>query len=180
MSTQSFAKPPRNIWVIALLVSVGINGLLFGLLLSKQAKPILPTVEAHPATKNMAHNGQALSEDPRKFMQTLPVERRKQVMIAAYKNLDYKAGERPRQLFRQLRRAQKRTVILLKAENFDLGAIEKSLGETRKIKHKLAISGDAMIMEVLNQLSAQERKDAVQAMKNRQEIRRQRYKQRRQ
>jgi len=176
MSSKTAKTPIRNAWMIVLLVSIGANGLLFGLLLSKQAKPNLPTVE----TQITKTGGRVLPTEPGKFIRALPPERRKQVMIAAYKNLDYKAGDRPRQLFRKLRRAQKQTVKLIKAEDFDLKAIEKSLAETRTLKHKLSISGDAMIIEVLNQLSPQERKDAVQAMRNRHEMRRKRHQRRRQ
>ncbi len=167
MSTQKPEKPSRNIWLIAVLLSIGLNGLLLGLLLSGVFKPDIIVTENPPITNSLTPSRQALSEDPRKFMRALPIERRKQVMVSAFKNLNYKAGERPGQLFRQLRRAERRSVKLLKAENFDLKAIEKSLAETREIKHKLAISGDAMIIEVLNQLTEDERKDAVQAMKNR-------------
>ncbi|MBL4853916.1 MAG: periplasmic heavy metal sensor [Robiginitomaculum sp.] len=175
MSTRNAKPPIRNTWMIALLVSIGVNGLLFGLLLSKQAKPDAPTIEA----PNVANSTRVLSTEPRRFIRALPPERRKQVLTAAYNNVDLRDGDRPRQLFRKLRRTQKQTRKLIKADDFDLKAIEKSLGETRELKHKLAISGDAMIIEVLNQLSAQERKDAIQTMRTRHELRRQRHQRRR-
>ncbi len=172
MNTQKPDPLAHNIWRIVLPVSLVINGLMFGLLLSGALKPetrIIQTPQAiHGPTNTRPQTRKTLSEDPRKFLRALPIERRKQVMIAAYKNLDYQTGERPGQLFRQLRRAERRSLKLLKAEDFDLKAIEQSLAKTREIKHKLAISGDAMIIEVLSQLSEQERKDAVQALKNRQ------------
>jgi len=192
MNTQNSNSPTRKIWSIALPVSLVMNGLMFGLLLSGVLKPetvviqapqtINDTIKNQPQNRpqNRPQSSKTLPEDPRRFMRALPVERRKQVMVAAYKSLNYKAGERPRQLLRQLRRAERHSIKLLKAEDFDLKAIEKSLAETREIKHKLAISGDAMIIEVLNQLTPKEREDALLAMQNQRHMRRQRNKRSRQ
>jgi len=143
---------------------------LFGLLLSKQTGPNASIIKP----SYTANSERALSTEPRKFVRALPPERRRQVLTAAYNNVNLKDGERPHQLFRKLRQAQRQTVKLIKAEDFDLKAIEKSLAKTRELKHKLAISGDAMIIEVLSQLSTQERKDSVQAMRNRRKMRRNR------
>ncbi|PHS35100.1 MAG: hypothetical protein COA91_13670 [Robiginitomaculum sp.] len=188
MNTQNSNSTPRKIWLLALPVSLVMNGLMFGLLLSGVLKPETVVIQApqtiNDTIKNQLQNrpqsSKTLPEYPRRFMRALPVERRKQVMVAAYKSLNYKAGERPRQLLRQLRRAERHSIKLLKSEDFDLKAIEKSLAETREIKHKLAISGDAMIIEVLNQLTPKEREDALLAMQNQRHMRRQRNKRSRQ
>lgn len=151
----------RNIWIIALLISIAVNGLLAGLLLSKQIKPGPPGLDMSPTRGSMQSENH-----PQHLVRTLSPERRKQVMTTALKNLKAEGGEHPRKLFKQLRQAKIKTMRLLRAEELDTTAIEQSLADIRTLNQKLAVSGDALMIEVLAQLTPEERKAAEQALKN--------------
>ena len=153
----------RNSWTIALLVSLAVNGLLIGLLISKQVEPKIGKPELQP-TQNRA---QVMPNNPRHLVRTLSPERRKQVMTTAMKNLETQGAEHPRRLFKGLRQAKLKTMRLMNAEELDTAAIEQSLAEIREINQKLAVSGDALMIEVLAQLSPEERKQAREALRKR-------------
>lgn len=175
MSTDTKIAKPKNIWIIALLVSIAINGLLVGLLLSKQVNPGGDDPGALPTPNSV----QIAPNNPRHLVRILEPDRRRQVMTQAMKNLRQQGGENPRQLFRQLRRAKMKTMRLLRADELDTQAIEQSLAEIRTLNQKLAVSGDALMLEVLTQLTPEERKAAEQAIKKRENRRRRRDQQRR-
>ncbi len=153
----------RNTWIIALLVSMAVNGLLIGLLLSKHVKP-----DIAKSTYPPAHNTrQVMPNNPRHLVRTLSPERRKQVMTTAMKNLETQNAEHPRKLFKSLRQAKLKTMRLMNADALDTAAVEQSLVEIREINQKLAVSGDALMVEVLAQLSPEERKTAREALRKR-------------
>jgi len=175
MSTDTTITKPRNSWIIALLISIAINGLLAGLLLSKQVKPIPEGVDVSPTRGSM----EIAPNNPRHLVRTLEPARRKQVMTTAMKNLKGQGNENPRQLFRQLRQAKMKTMRLLRTDELDIKAIEQSLAEIRTLNQKLAVSGDALMIEVLTQLTPAERKAAEEAIKTRENRKRRRGQQRR-
>jgi uncharacterized membrane protein len=115
---------------------------------------------------------------PRHLVRTLSPERRKQVMTIALKNLKAEGGEHPRKLFKQLRQAKTKTMRLLQADELDTKAIEQSLADIRSLNQKLAVSGDALMIEVLAQLTPEERKAAEQTLKNHKHRRRRNQKRR--
>ena len=104
--------------------------------------------------------------DPRRIVRTLPQARRKQVMMSAMKKLKLQKSEHPRQIFKQLRKARIEMMRLLRADEIDTVAIEQSLSEIRILNQKLAVSGDALMLEVLAQLTPEERKTALAAMRD--------------
>ncbi|MCF6219755.1 MAG: periplasmic heavy metal sensor [Robiginitomaculum sp.] len=170
MSTDTTPVPPINKWIIALLISIAVNGLLAGLLLSKQVKPAGPGSD----WSRSQHAVQIRPNGPRHLVRNLPPERRKQVMMTAMKNLESQGNEHPRKLFKRLRQAKHKTMRLLRAEELDTKAIEQSLAEIRTLNQKLAVSGDALMIEVLAQLTSAERKAAEAALRQRKVQRRQR------
>ena len=163
MSTDTTNAASRNSWIIALLVSMALNGLLIGLLLSKQVQPKTGNPAIPPTRTTM----QAMPNNPRHLVRTLSPERRKQVMATAMKSLKSEGKERPRRLFKQLRHAKLKTMGLMSADDMDAEAIEKSLADIREINQKLAISGDALMVEVLGQLTLEERQQAREALRKR-------------
>ena len=157
----------KNTWIIALLVSMAVNGLLVGLLLSKQIQPDIVRPELPPA-----QNAQRIvPNNPRHLVRTLSPKRRKQVMTTAMKNLDVKGEGHPRPMFKLLQQAKMKTMSLLGADELDTAAIEQSLADIRALNQKLAVSGDALMLEVLAQLTPEERKTAREALQKRKNMR---------
>lgn len=165
----------KDKWVIALLVSIAINGVMAGLLISKGMHPNM----REPDGTQVQRPQQTVPADPRRMVRSLPQARRKQVMMSAMKKIRLERSERPRQIFKQLRKARADMMDLLRAEEIDVVAIEKSLAEIRALNQKLAVSGDALMLEVLAQLTPEERKTALAAMKERGHDRRKERKERR-
>lgn len=163
MSDDNAIPKTRNSWIIALLISVAVNGLLAGLLISKQVEPASPSAQSLPPIQGSMR----AQSNPRHLVRTLSPERRKQVMTTAMRNLKAEGGTHPRKLFKQLRQAKVRTMRLLRADELDTKAIEQSLADIRALNQKLAVSGDALMIEVLAQLTPAERKTAAEALKNR-------------
>jgi len=162
MSTEPATHKIKNTW-IALLVSIVVNGLLLGLLWSNHVKH-----RSYRANLPQPQNTmKALPNNPRHLVRSLSPERHKQVMTTAMENLKLKGESRPRKLFKQLRQAKLKTINLLGAEELDMAAIEKSLTDIRTINQKLAISGDAIMIEVLGQLTPEERKAASKTIQKR-------------
>ena len=147
-------------WVWVLLVSVAINGLLAGLLMAKSLtpKPHKPDPIQTQFARTSGHN------NPRRLVKDLPAERRRQVLHRALKNLEQTKGRRPARLFKQRRAAKIRIEKLLRGEKFDLHALEKSLQDIRSINQELAVFGDQMMVEVLRQLTPEEREVAIKSM----------------
>jgi len=157
----------RNTWIIALLISIAVNGLLAGLLLSKQAQqdptsPNKPVMQGSPRVLM-----QTPDADPKHLVHALSPERRKMVMITAMENLTESGKEHPRRLFKQLRQAKHKTMQLLRADDLDTVAIKQSMADVRALNQKLAISGDALMIEILSQLTPEERKAAREALRDR-------------
>lgn len=179
MSTDTTPTRTRNSWIIALLVSIAVNGLLIGLLLSKQTKPSRDGTNMPSFQGSMQIAPKMAPSDPRYLVRILEPARRKQVMKTAMKNLKLQGTEHPRHLFKKLRQAKFNTMRLLRADELDIKAVELSLAEIRTLNQKLAISGDALMIEVLQQLTPAERKAAERALKNREKNRRRRIQRRR-
>lgn len=152
----------KDKWVIALLMSIAVNGVLAGLLISKGLHPNM----GEPDSAHVQSPLHAMPADPRRIVRTLPQARRKQVMMSAMKKLKLQKSEHPRQIFKQLRKARIEMMRLLRADEIDTVAIEQSLSEIRILNQKLAVSGDALMLEVLAQLTPEERKTALAAMRD--------------
>jgi uncharacterized membrane protein len=156
----------KNTWIIALLVSIAVNGLLGGILLSKQAQH--GSTDLRKSTMQSSPGGleQTSSNDPKHLVRALSPERRKMVMVTAMKNLTESGKEHPRRLFKRLRQAKHKTMQLLRADELDTAAIEQSLADIRDLNKKLAVSGDALMIEILAQLTPEERRAAREAVRN--------------
>jgi len=163
MSTDIEKPKTNNTWIIALLVSIALNGVLVGLLLSKQVKPNIGTPKVLPVQNTM----RVMPNNPRHIVRTLSPERRKQVMATALKSLKSQDAGHTRRVFKQLRQAKLKTMDLMSADVLDTVAIEQSLADIRELNQKLAVSGDALMIEILAQLTPEERKTAREALRDR-------------
>ncbi len=159
-NTQTTKARKTRDWIIPLLLSIAINGFLAGWVISQKNHK---TPEMHEIVMPSAPS-QAFTSEPRRLVFNLPPARRRQVMTTAFKKLKLQQGQHPRQIFKQLRRAKTDMRVLLRANTLDMDAIEKSLAEIRALNQQLAVSGDALMLEVLAQLTPEERKKALVAM----------------
>lgn len=152
----------RNNWVFALIASIAINGLLGGLLLAKGMGPKQGGQEIPPpqiATVNAGPN------NPRRLLRSLPPARRKQVLRAAMKQSRTSASERPRVLMQKLRTARENVLQIAMAEPLDEAALKLAQANVRKLQQDLAAQSDALITEVLKQLTPEEKLKALESMK---------------
>lgn len=158
------SEAPKNTgiskWVYIVIASVAINGLLVGLLLSKNigSGPI-PGTRAH---HKMAADG--FPDDSRRMVRHLSQERRREIMRAAYENLDIDKKHRPRELFAERRKARERSLKIAGTDPLDIEALRKSLEDVRSLNEKLATQGDLLIVEVLQLMTPQERESAMKAV----------------
>ena len=153
----------RNNWVFALIASIAVNGLLGGLLLAKGMGPKQDGQHTPPPVKIAAVN--TGPNNPRRILRSLPPARRKQVLRAAMKQIKYTGGEHPRALMQKLRNARQSTLQAATANPLDEAALKLAQEEVRKLQQDLAVQSDALIVEVLKQLSPDEKQKALESLK---------------
>jgi uncharacterized membrane protein len=147
--------------LVVLILSVAINGLLAGLVLSNTVGPRNNGAGPPPAQTG----GEALPQDARRMVRHLSNERRREVIREAFGSLDIQRSDQPRALFVKRQEARQRALKLAGAEELDIDAIKKALHDVRDLNGKLATQGDELLMEVLQIMTPEERASAMQAMK---------------
>lgn len=152
--SENNATPKSTAWIMALLISVALNGLLIGLLMS--GKVGQKTYMAEQAQGRRAPM-MAAYDHPQKLLRHLSKARRKEIMANAMLKTREDTGTHPRELMRRMRKARKRTTALLREADFDEGAFQEQLEETRQLKDKLSRQGDALVLEIFKQLTPVER-----------------------
>ena len=163
-----------SLGMVVLIASIALNGLMAGFIIAKTNAPN-PTVVERP--QNPPKGGQNVG-DARRIVGHLAPERRREILDTALKNLDISADERPRVLFQQRRLARRKSIEIATAEPLDSQAIAQALKDVREINEKLAVQGDALILEVLQLMTPEERKQAAQSSGKRRRDDRQRRRQR--
>ncbi|PHR92382.1 MAG: hypothetical protein COA69_08365 [Robiginitomaculum sp.] len=180
MSDTPLEKPKTNtkanVWILTLFASVALNGLLAGVLISNQAGPksadlqIAPFMPApHQAVKKRPlRNGPLAGEAydaPRMLISHLSPPRRKEIMGRAMKHIKTRSERSPHTLLIELRKSHKQTLALLRADTLDQDALKTILAQNRELKQRLALQGDALVLEMLKQLTPEERKATVRALR---------------
>lgn len=176
MSDTPLKKSKTNIWILTLFASVALNGLLAGILISNQAGPksadlqIAPFIPApqHSVKRRAPRNGPLASEaydNPRVLISHLSPPRRKEVMGRAMKHIRTRSERSPHELLIELRKSHKQTLELLRADTLDPDALKTILAKNRELKQRLALQGDALVLEMLNQLTPEERKATVRSLR---------------
>lgn len=174
MSTDTLQTPK---WLYLLIGSVALNGLLAGMLISSflQPKPeivspepsvttqtqISPSTRERPAQRGLQRTAY---DNPKGLIAHLEPVRRREVMSSAMKQFRKQDLQGPRDLLVQLRNSHKHAFLLLQADPLDEAAFKEHLKENRVLKEKLAVQGDALIVEILKQLTHEERKGAIQSL----------------
>lgn len=149
-------------WIMALLISVALNGLLIGLLMSGKVEQKSYVAEQAPDRRAPM---MAAYDHPRKLLRHLSKARRKEIMANAMRQSRENTDIRPRELMKKMREARKRTIALLKEPNLDELAFQEQLEETRQLKDKLGRHGDALVLEIFKQLTPVERESIGRARK---------------
>ncbi len=154
----------ENSWIFALIVSVALNGLLAGILIAKQNAPARSPETFAQSMPKHGPRGQGF-DSPKALIGHLPHERRKTVLKSASKHIRANMNEHPRRLFAALRRSRKQTIAIINAETLDTQALKASLETTRQIKDKLASHSNALILEITQQLTLDERRASLPALR---------------
>ena len=152
--SENNATPKSTAWIMALLISVALNGLLIGLLMSGQMGQKTYMAEQAP---NRRAPMMAAYDHPQKLLKHLSKKRRKEIMANAMLKTRESTNSHPRELMREMRKARKRTIALLREVELDETAFQEQLEETRQLKDKLGRQGDALVLEIFKQLTPIER-----------------------
>jgi uncharacterized membrane protein len=147
-----------SLGMVVLIASIALNGLLAGYLIAKPAQINQPKFEG---PQNPGGGGQDVG-DARRIVGQLPPERRREILDTALKNLNVSADERPRALFQKRQLARRVAVELAMSDPLDRDALTRALKDVREINSRLAVQGDALILEVLHLMTPEERKQAAQ------------------
>lgn len=159
-----------SVGMIVLIASIALNGLLGGYLLAKSAAPTPTPIEN---LQNPPRSNPNIG-DARHIVGRLDRERRREILDTAYKNLNIEKEQRPRALMQQRRLAQQRAKALGTADPLDREALKDALANVRSINTKLALQGDALVLELLTLMTPEERKQAAQNNRKRRQDRQRR------
>ncbi|PHR59740.1 MAG: hypothetical protein COA43_08585 [Robiginitomaculum sp.] len=164
---------------IALMASIGLNGLLGGFVIANTAGPKTPDLhmdmphkfrtspnhQSSGKTKNKHVMRLRMAYDhPQALLAHLPPRRRREIMKVAMKNVSAQTTDKPHELLMQLRKSHKKTIIFLKKDTLDQEALTTILAQNRILKEKLARQGDTLIIEILKQLTPEERQGAAMSL----------------
>lgn len=183
MSTDTLKTPK---WLYLLIGSVALNGLLAGMLISSSLHPTPEIVSAEPSVAAQPHLDTPTRErpmqrglrrtaydNPKGLIAHLEPKRRREVMSSAMKHVKKQDLQGPRDLLLQMRTSHEQTFALLQSDTLDEAALTAHLKQNRVLKEKLAVQGDALVVEILKQLTLEERKGAIKSLHK---VRRKRFK----
>jgi uncharacterized membrane protein len=140
-----------NIWIVLLLASVLLNGVLLG---AGARSWFAPDAAIAPAADQRPGRG----FDLRAFVEALPEDARAEARSRA------QAERRAlREDFRTAARARMAAYRALNAEPFDPQAAAAALAEAREARAAIEARTEAIILDVASDLSAEERRSALRA-----------------
>ena len=147
-----------SLGMVILIASIALNGLMAGYIIAKTSTP-------NPVLVERSGNPQSGTQnvgDARRIVGHLPAKRRRELLETAFKNLNVSAEERPRALFQNRQMARRKAMHLALSDPLDDVAMTKALEDVRQINNRLAIQGDALVIEVLQLMTPEERKQTAQ------------------
>lgn len=154
---QKIKKP--DIWILALILSVALNGLAIGYLLAIKKEGVNPQPGA-PMSSVQGTN----VDSPRRILRPLPPQRRRQAMQAALREMRRDGHINPRRQFREHILAKRHIAEIIGSEPFDVRALEQALAKARTSREALAVQGDRLMVEIMKTLNAEERKMVAEHM----------------
>ncbi|MBL4869994.1 MAG: periplasmic heavy metal sensor [Robiginitomaculum sp.] len=155
-TTPKTGNDNPNLWIFALIISIGLNGLLIGLLMANFMGP-----NATHMTKGKMLTTAPLTsayEHPQKLLRRFEPRRRREIIAQAMQHSRLETSIPPRKLMRDLRKARKQTLHLLQSPDLNIQTLEAQLKKTRLLKDKLGRQGDILVLEIFKQLTPDERK----------------------
>jgi len=145
-----------NVWIIALLASVLLNGLLIG----AGAHRWLGGGGDYKYASRMDADVRGLdasrSFDPRRFMQSVPESYRDQ-----FQNQMAEARPEIIQLWREARDKRQAALLLMMDEPFDPVAVTQALDEARQARQRMEQRAEALVLEIAQTLPADIRRQAL-------------------
>ena len=153
------SEKSTNPWIIVLLVSVAVNGLLGGLLFSKHIGPKPSALHMNTPRFSPIPPPALVSvgDNPRQLLRHLEPTRRKEVLSRAMKQLRSGTPKQSHDLLFRLRKSRKHTIALLRADTLNAEALHTELAKNRDLKDTLGRQGDMLILEIFKQLTPEER-----------------------
>lgn len=141
-----------NVWIVLLIVSVLINGVLIG----AHARLWLDAPPAPSAPQQLPPERPTFSL--RAFMQALPEDRQADVRARFQA-----AGPELRELGRDAWRARERAYAALRAEPFDPAAASAATEAARAARARFEARSEAVILDSLAGMDAATRQQAIEA-----------------
>ncbi|WP_300543434.1 periplasmic heavy metal sensor [Maricaulis sp.] len=150
---------PSTPWIIALLASVLINGVLAGFVLHRTADgpDWRPHHEDGPGSHRHRRGGRGF--EMREFVFALPEDARREVRERLRANMDEVRG-----LFRESRAAREELETLLTAQTVDREAVAHALQRMRDARTQLENGMEAVVLDILVELDADTRAAALEAL----------------
>lgn len=165
-SNATREKP--SLGIIVLLVSVAVNGLLAGLLLSSGPIPTL-----HKPVP-VVRTDVVLQGEPRRILRQLPPQRRRQVMQQALKEIKSTDKRQYRQLTNQITKARRNVFEQASRDTLDIVALEQAMNTLQSANTNLTTASDTLMVHILQNLTREERKTALASIQEQQAQRRRR------
>lgn len=142
----------RRFWIVLLVVSLGVNGVLAGILAQRALTPAAPVQETG---RYMPGSG---GFNPRAFIAALPEDRQEAARVQLREGL---RGMRP--LFGEMMASRREMNRLLRAEEFDEAAMLAAMAQMRATRARLDASGEAIILDIVADLDPDTRRAALEA-----------------
>ncbi|AZU04571.1 integral membrane protein [Glycocaulis alkaliphilus] len=142
----------RRFWIALLVVSLGANGVLAGILAQRA---LTPAGAVHEAGGHMPGGG---GFNPRAFIAALPEERRETA------SAELREGLRElRPLFGEMIARRREMNALLRAEAFDETAMLALTADIRALRSQLDAAGEEVILGIVSDLEPEARRAALEA-----------------
>ncbi|MFS2318170.1 periplasmic heavy metal sensor [Maricaulis sp. D1M11] len=139
-------------WIIALMVSILVNGILGGYLINRA------TDDGPRHVRMRGVDGGGGGFDLRRFVQALPEAERRRAIRRLRENLPEN-----RELMDRMMAARQSVSEALRAEPFDADRVAAALGELRDVRAERERRVEAGLLDVLDGLDAETRADVLEA-----------------
>lgn len=142
----------RRVWIGLLVLSLGANGVLAGIIAQRA---LTPPPAAHEGGRFIATAG---AFNPRAFIAALPEERQESARDELREGL---RALRP--LFGEMVARRREMNALLRAETFDEAALLAAMADIRAVRARIDAGGEAVLLSIVADLDPDARRAALEA-----------------
>lgn len=142
----------RRFWIALLVVSLGANGVLAGILAQRA---LAPASTAQETGRHLVGSG---GFNPRAFIAALPEERRDGARSELREGL-----RELRPLFGEMIERRREMNALLRADDFDEAALLALTADIRAIRARLDAGGEEVLLNIVSDLDPEVRRAALEA-----------------